>query len=97
MKHTIKYQITVQWDSRNDRYEAYSPTLSTFANTFLPDFPKTAHGKSMSAAVASASKQATELLRQIKHLNILPPPPDVGSTDPVEYFSTEGLPEELVL
>ncbi len=97
MNHTIKYQITVQWDSRNDRYEAYSPTLSTFASTFLPDFPKISYGRSMAAAVANANDQAIELLKQIKNLNILPPPPDVGSTDPVEYFSTEGLPEELVL
>lgn len=84
MEH-FEYQIVVQWDVRNNRYEAYSPTLSTFAVRFMPDFPKTAYGESMSDALENSAVQSKNLLKELKKLAILPPPADVGFTDPIDY------------
>ncbi len=90
------FQIVVQWNSRKDGYEAYCPTLSIFAARFAPDFPRSAHGDSMSEALENAVIQSKNLLRELKKLAIPPPPPDTGPTDPVGYVEREDL-GEMVL
>jgi hypothetical protein len=81
----FEYQIVVQWSDCNERYEAYSPTLVRFSRMFVPDFPRTAYGDSPSTATENAIVQANKLLKLVKNLALLPPPPDVGKTDPVNY------------
>jgi len=77
----FKYQIVVQWSSKNSRYEAYSPTLMLFAAKFEPSFPKAAYGDTLPAAIENSVVQSTNLLKRLKNLAILPPPSDVGETD----------------
>ncbi len=96
VKH-FEYQIVVQWDARRSMYEAYSPTMSMFAAKFLPDAERTVHNHFMEKAVWYAESQVKGLLTQVKALGIIPPPPDIGPTDPTDYASSEDDLGEMVL
>ena len=88
----FKYQVVAQWDARSGMYEAHVPALSLSAVMFLPSLPRTSHADSMSGAVELAVAQAKVFLRELNKLNILPPPADVGHTDPAEYsYGSEDL------
>lgn len=94
MKH-FEYQIVVQWDTRKKMYTAYSPTLSTFAAKFLPQDSSVAYGKSMTSALTRAEYIVENLVHDARSLGILPPPPDIGASDPVGYQSYEEEEEDL--
>lgn len=93
----LNYQVVVQWSDRNSRFEAHSPTLMQHASYFAPEFPRIAYGDTMSGAVENYLVQADKLLAVFKNLAILPPPADVGHTDPVEYVEEEDSLGKMVL
>ena len=80
----IEYQIIVQWSERNQRYEAYSPTIMGIMNQFAPDFPRYAYADTPSRAVENAIIQVKNAIKLLRRLAILPPPPDVN--DVSDYY-----------
>jgi len=85
----LDYQIIVQWSHKNQRYEAFSPTLAGVASKFIPDFPKVAYASTPSLAIENAIIQSKKVLLLLKKLSILPPPADVNYVPEDEEESLE--------
>ena len=83
----FEYQIVVQWDPRRCMYEA----------KFLPEYKRTTHRLTMERAVWCAAEQAKGILAAVKALGILPPPPDIGPVDQVDYTNEAEDLGEMVL
>lgn len=75
------YQITVQWSSRHEKYEAFSPTLMEYSNRFLPKFRSVAYEDTPEGAISSFINNSKKLISELRKLCILPPPSDFFEND----------------
>ena len=78
MNSPFKYQIIVQWSGiKENKYEAFVPTLMTHVQKFLPGHPTISFGDTPQEALNAAMWQAKLILKATKKLAILPPRADV--------------------
>src|SRR5690606_40604791 len=79
-RQPLRYNITVQWSDRHEKYICFVGALLSSAKLFAPDHDIVGFGDSPETAMTEGLNKAYELLSLLSSLAILPPRDEITTT-----------------